>query len=74
MALRCRAPWHGATRQPGWLAARVPLAIGVSQHQFSSTGTETLMIASYGYYRVDNTVTAVVARRVFHCFQNAAMT
>src|SRR5216684_2775254 len=53
-----------------WLCvvARVPLADWrFGNIRFSSTGTETLMIASYGIITgVDNTVTAVVARhRIF---------
>jgi hypothetical protein len=63
-------PWHGATRQPGWLVARVPLADWrFGNIRFSSTGAETLMIASYGIITgVDNTVTAVVARRRIFLF------
>jgi hypothetical protein len=54
-------PWHGACD---------------NNIRFSSTGTETLMIASYGIVTgVDNTVTAVVARRrIFIVFRTRRLT
>jgi hypothetical protein len=61
----------------GWLVARVPLADWrFGNIRFSSTGTETLMIASYGIITgVDNTVTAVVARRrIFIVFRTRRLT
>jgi hypothetical protein len=70
-------PWHGATRQPGWFVARVPLADWrFGNIRFSSTSTETLMIASYGIITgVDNTVTVVVARRrIFIVFRTRRLT